>query len=134
MDRATRLDDCERRFRRAGLPLLSEDFSAREDVFNRAFPLLALVLLAELVAALDVDWAWWANAAAVLGALAVTLAAVPLLLIFALVLFVNAEMWQVFADRSDATLAAVGLLPATGAGAGVTRRPRSAAARAARRR
>lgn len=199
-DRAARLDDYERRFRRAGLPLLSEDFSARSDVFNRAFPLLALVLLAELIAALDVDWSWWANAAAVLGALAATLAAtavvnrargrralaipedvgpvelalfvlvpaavqgavhggwglavlainlallglvavaygfglgsiviwsarrltgqlarsllllaraVPLLLIFALVLFVNTEMWQVFADRTDATLAAVGLL------------------------
>jgi hypothetical protein len=196
----TDLEAYERRFRRAGLPLLSEDFSARSDVFNRAFPLLALVLLAELVGALDVDWSWWANAAAVLGALAVTLAAVavvnrargrralavpedvgpvelalfvlvpaavqgavhggwgiavavgnlallglvalgfgfglgsilvwsarrltgqlarsflllaravPLLLIFALVLFVNTEMWQVFADRTDATLAAVGLL------------------------
>jgi hypothetical protein len=45
-DRAQRLADYERRFRRAGLPLLSEDFSARSDVFNRAFPLLALVLLA----------------------------------------------------------------------------------------
>lgn len=52
--RAQRLADYEHRFRRAGLPLLSEDFSARSDVFNRAFPLLALVLLAELIAALDV--------------------------------------------------------------------------------
>jgi hypothetical protein len=68
----------ERRFRRVGLPLLSEDFSARSDVFNRAFPLLALVLLAELLAALDVDWSPLANAAAVLGALAVTLLAVTL--------------------------------------------------------
>lgn len=190
----------ERRFRRAGLPLLSEDYSARSDVFNRAFPLLVLVLLAELVGALDVDWSWLANAAAVLGALGATLAAVavvnrargrralaipedvgtvelalfvlvpagvqaavhggwglvvgainlallglvavgygfglgaivvwaarrltgqlarsllllaravPLLLIFALVLFVTTEMWQVFADRSGPTLVAVGLL------------------------
>ncbi len=75
-DRAQRLADYERRFRRAGLPLLSEDYSARSDVFNRAFPLLALVLLAELVAALDVDWSPLANAAAVAGALAVTLAVV----------------------------------------------------------
>lgn len=199
-DRAQRLAAYDRRFRRAGLPLLSEDFSARSDVFNRAFPLLALVLLAELIAALDVDWSPLANAAAVAGALAVTLAAVavvnrargrralaipeqigaveltlfalapaavqlavhggwgiavlgmnlallglvavaygfglgaivvwsarrltgqlarsflllaravPLLLIFALVLFVNTEMWQVFADRGDATLVAIGLL------------------------
>jgi hypothetical protein len=77
-DRAQRLADYERRFRRAGLPLLSEDFSARSDVFNRAFPLLALVLLGELLAALDVDWSPLANAAAVIGALAVTLAAVTL--------------------------------------------------------
>lgn len=199
-DRAARLDDYERRFRRAGLPLLSEDYSARSDVFNRAFPLLVLVLLAELVAALDVDWSPLANAAAVVGALAVTLAAVavvnrargrralaipedvgpvelalfvvvpaavqgavhggwgiavlamnlallalvaltfgfglgaivvwsarrltgqlarsflllaravPLLLFFALVLFINTEMWQVFANRTTASLAAIGLL------------------------
>ncbi len=75
-DRAARLAAYERRFRRAGLPLLSEDFSARSDVFNRAFPLLALVLLAELLAALDVDWSPLANAAALVAALAVTLAAV----------------------------------------------------------
>ena len=77
-DRAQRLADFERRFRRAGLPLLSEDFSARSDVFNRAFPLLALVLLVELLAALDVDWSPLANAAAVAGALAVDPAAVAL--------------------------------------------------------
>jgi hypothetical protein len=77
-DRAERLADYERRFRRAGLPLLSEDFSARSDVFNRAFPLLALVLLAELLAALDVDWPPLANAAALAGALAGTLVAVAL--------------------------------------------------------
>jgi hypothetical protein len=77
-NRAARLADYERRFRRAGLPLLSEDFSARSDVFNRAFPLLALVLLAELVAALDVDWSPLANVAAVAGALAVTLLVVAL--------------------------------------------------------
>jgi hypothetical protein len=77
-DRAQRLADYERRFRRAGLPLLSEDYSARSDVFNRAFPLLVLVLLAELVAALDVDWSPLANAAAVAGALAATLLVVAL--------------------------------------------------------
>ncbi|HEV7774512.1 MAG TPA: hypothetical protein VGO48_14620 [Conexibacter sp.] len=199
-DRAQRLADYERSFRRAGLPLLSEDYSARSDVFNRAFPLLVLVLLAELVAALDVDWSPLANAAAVTGALAATLLvvalvnrarerralaipedvgavelalfvlvpavvlgavhggwglvalagnlvllglvlltfgfglgaivvwaarrlggqlarsllllarAIPLLLFFSLVLFLTTEMWQVFADRAGATLAAIGLL------------------------
>jgi hypothetical protein len=68
--RIARLADYERRFRRAGLPLLSEDFSARSDVFNRASPLLLAILLAELLAALDVDWSLLANVAAVGGALA----------------------------------------------------------------
>lgn len=197
---AADLDAYERRFRRAGLPLLSEDFSARSDVFNRAFPLLALVFFAELLAALDVDWSPFANAAALAGALAVALLAVtlvnrargrralaipedigavelalfalvpagvqgathggwgvvvllgnlallglvalaygfglgaivlwsarrlgrqlarsllllaraiPLLLFFSIVLFVNTEMWQVFGRRTGATLAAIGLL------------------------
>jgi MFS family permease len=198
--RDQRLADYERRFRRAGLPLLSEDYSARSDVFNRAFPLLALVLLAELLAALDVDWSPLANVAAVAGALAATLLAValvnrargrralavpedvgrvelalfalvpalvlgavhggwglvvlagnlallglvaltygfglgaivvwagrrlggqlarsllllaraiPLLLFFSLVLFINTEMWQVFGEQAGATLVAIGLL------------------------
>ena len=34
----------ERRLRRAGLPLLIEDYSAWEDVFTRAVPLLSLVV------------------------------------------------------------------------------------------
>jgi len=198
--RERELEGYERQFRRAGLPLLIEGFSAREDVFNRAFPLLALVLLGELLAALDVDWSPLANLGALAAALALALAAValanrargrralaiperiglwelavfvllpalvqgifhggwglatvafnllllalvalgygfgvgaivvwaarrlggqlqrsllllaraiPLLLIFALVLFVNTEMWNVFADRRTATLVATGLL------------------------
>ncbi|MGE4427058.1 MAG: hypothetical protein AB7G37_11455 [Solirubrobacteraceae bacterium] len=196
------IDDHERRFRRAGLPLLIEDYSAREDVFNRAFPLLALVFVVELLGALDVDWSWVANVAAIAGAVGLALAAVaainrlrgrrvlavpedlgwpelvgfvvvpallplifngqttsalvtagvnvvilglvalgyglalgsilvwatrrlarqlamtvallakavPLLLLFAIVLFINAEMWQVFAPMSDGSLLAIGLL------------------------
>ncbi|MDW5598239.1 hypothetical protein VSS74_28030 [Conexibacter stalactiti] len=218
-EREQQLSDYERGFRRAGLPLLIEDFSAREDVFNRAFPLLAFVLLAELLAALDVDWPLLANLGAVGAALALTLAAVtlanrargrpafaipqqigpvelavfvllpaivqgifhggwgvatvvfnlvllglvtigfgfgigaivvwaarrltgqlaqsllllaravPLLLIFALVLFINTEMWNVFSGRSDATLIAVGVLLAAVATAFlVARLPKEVAA------
>ena len=36
------LREYERGFRRAGLPMFVEDFSAAEDVFNRAAPLLGL--------------------------------------------------------------------------------------------
>jgi len=69
------LEAYERRFRRAGLPLLIEDFSAGEDVFNRALPFFALVFAGEVVLAAEPDWAWYANAAAVAGALAVLIAA-----------------------------------------------------------
>jgi len=199
-ERALRLAEYERSFRRAGLPLLSEDFSARSDVFNRASPLLALVLLLELLAALDVKWSLLANVAAISGAFALLLGAValvnrlrgrralalpqdvgpveltlfvllpaavqlsvhggwgfgvlalnlallvlvtltfgfrlgaivawaarrlrgqlarsllllaraiPLLLFFSLLLFLTTEMWQVFADRTAATLIAVAVL------------------------
>jgi hypothetical protein len=61
----------ERRLRRAGLPLLIEDYSAWEDVFTRAVPLLSLVVTGQLLGAVDKDWPWWGNALALLGALAI---------------------------------------------------------------
>ena len=191
----------ERRFRRAGLPLLIEDYSPYEDVFTRAVPLLALVFLAEVLGAGQLDWPWWQNVIAVAGGLAVLLGAIvlvnrrrgrpplaiperigppelaafvlvpallpmvtgqvvsglvtalanlvllgliyavvgagvlaivawagrrllgqlvsslellgralPLLLVFALVLFINTEMWQVFSGAPDAFLAIIGCL------------------------
>jgi hypothetical protein len=65
----------ERRFRKAGLPLFIEDYTAANDVFNRAIPLLALVFVAELLGAIDLDWPWYSNVAAGLGGLAVLLTA-----------------------------------------------------------
>ena len=61
----------ERRLRRAGLPLLIEDYSAYEDIFTRATPLLSLVVTGQLLGAVDRDWPWWANALALIGALAI---------------------------------------------------------------
>jgi hypothetical protein len=61
----------ERRLRRAGLPLLIEDYSAWEDIFTRAVPLLALVVTGQLLGAVNKDWPWWGNVLAVLGALAI---------------------------------------------------------------
>jgi hypothetical protein len=58
----------ERQFRRAGLPLLIEDYSASEDIFTRAAPLLALVAFLEVFGAVDLTWPWWANVLTVLGA------------------------------------------------------------------
>jgi hypothetical protein len=196
------LADYERRFRRAGLPLFIEGFSAREDVWTRASPFLALVFIGEVLGAIQLDWSFLANVAAATGGLAisviafglvnlsrkrpfwslprdigvvelaafvvipaglplifggqvgsalVTLAAnavlllvtysvvayglfaivrwtvprlleqmvssvgalsrsVPLLMVFALVLFLNTEMWQVFSEMPDAYLVLVGLM------------------------
>lgn len=72
------LERYEQRFRRAGLPLFVEDWSARTDAFNRAFPLLALVFVAELLGALDFNWSVLANLAAIAGAVAIALVAVTL--------------------------------------------------------
>ncbi len=79
MTDAERLEAYERGFRRAGLPLFSEDFSATEDVFNRAAPLLALVFLGEMLGAVNLDWPWWQNLLAVAGGLAILLGAFGLI-------------------------------------------------------
>src|SRR5687767_11384484 len=68
----------ERRLRRAGLPLLIEDYSAYEDIFTRAVPLLSLVVFGELLGAVDRDWPWWANALALLGAMAIVMGGVAI--------------------------------------------------------
>jgi hypothetical protein len=195
------IDDYERRFRRAGLPMLVEDWSAREDVWTRASPVLALVLIVELLLAANHNWPVWANALVLVGAAAALVGAgalvnrmrrrpalalpkdvgavelgafvaiggvlqliggqttsawvasavnaglllllygwfayglasilrftgrrvgeqlaaavgllaraIPLLLLFSVVLFLTTEMWQVFARMNDATLVAIGVL------------------------
>jgi hypothetical protein len=73
-----RLQEYEESFRRAGLPLFSEDISPYEDVFNRAAPLLGLVLLGELLGAGQLDWTWWQNVLAVGGGLVILLAVVAI--------------------------------------------------------
>lgn len=73
------LADYERRLRRAGLPLLIEDYSAREDVFTRALPFLALWFATELLNAVNDAWSTAANLAAVLVGLVVLLAPVVVL-------------------------------------------------------
>jgi hypothetical protein len=75
---AERVEELERGFRRAGLPLFVEGFSASTDVFNRAAPLLGIILVAELLGAGQLDWSWWQNALAVLGGFAILLAGIGL--------------------------------------------------------
>jgi hypothetical protein len=69
------LADYERRFRRAGLPLFIEDWSAQEDVWTRAAPLLTLVLIIELLGATQLDWPLLANVGAAAGGLAILVVA-----------------------------------------------------------
>ncbi|PSK98658.1 hypothetical protein CLV30_11940 [Haloactinopolyspora alba] len=149
------LAEYERQFRRSGLPLFIEDYSASEDIFTRAAPLLALVFVGEMFGATELEWPLLLNAAAALGGLMILVVAfglfnrarhrpflslprqvgrpelaafvvIPallpvifgfqwhqslallagngalLVLIFSLVLFVNAEMWQMFASMPQA--------------------------------
>ncbi len=67
------LEDVERWFRSRGIPHFIGDYSATRDVFTRALPALTVVLVLELLGALNLrSWAWWVNlgvAAASLGAL-----------------------------------------------------------------
>jgi hypothetical protein len=63
--------DYERQFRRAGLPLFIENYSATGDIFTRAVPILAFVFIAEMLGAISLDWSPLANVAAALGGLAI---------------------------------------------------------------
>ena len=78
-DRERRIRELERDFRRSGLPLLAEDYSATEDVFARAIPLLALVFVVEILGAINLDWTAGANVLAFIGGVALVLVAVGIL-------------------------------------------------------
>ncbi|MBN8866593.1 MAG: hypothetical protein J0H98_03470 [Solirubrobacterales bacterium] len=69
----------EREFRRAGLPLLTEDYSASEDIFNRAVPLLGLVLVGEVLGPLNKSFSTLGNIAAVVAAMGLMLVALGLM-------------------------------------------------------
>ncbi|HMT05366.1 MAG: hypothetical protein KDB48_08955 [Solirubrobacterales bacterium] len=65
----------EREFRRAGLPLLTEDYSVSEDIFNRSVPLLGLVLVFEILGPLNSQFSTLGNIAAVVAAMLLMLGA-----------------------------------------------------------
>lgn len=70
----------ERAFRRAGLPNLIEGYSATEDIFTRAIPVLTLVFAFELLGAINLEWdSALANVFAFLGGVAILLGAFGLL-------------------------------------------------------
>ena len=97
----------ERRFRHAGLPLFIEDYSAREDVFTRAAPLLALVFLGEMLGAIDLEWSVAANLAALAGGLAILVGAFGLLNVAR-----GRDFWCLPRDVGRAELTAFVLVPA----------------------
>jgi hypothetical protein len=74
-----RRKEYERGFRRAGLPLFIEDYSATSDVFTRAVPFLAVVFFIQVLNGVDPDWPVVANAGAVIGGLAILLGGIGLL-------------------------------------------------------
>lgn len=63
----------ERWFVRRGLPHFIAGYSAQRDVLTRALPLLAAVFVLEVLLALRLDWAVWANVAAFLAGAALLL-------------------------------------------------------------
>ena len=71
--------EVERWFRSRGIPHFIDDYSATRDVFTRALPALTLILVLELLGALNFDWPWWVN----VGVAAASLAA--LVMVWALV-------------------------------------------------
>lgn len=71
----TTLEQYERTFRRSGLPLFIEDYSASEDIFTRAAPFLALVFVGEMLGATELEWPLLLNVVAALGGLAILIAA-----------------------------------------------------------
>ena len=70
-ERVDSVVDCERVFRRNGLPMLVQGHTLRRDVFGRAAPFLLLVLVAQLSGAVNLSWSTTANLLAVVGAVAV---------------------------------------------------------------
>lgn len=71
MNERADLSAYERRFRRSGLPLFIEDYSATHDIFNRATPFFVLVFLIEMAGATSLDWSWWQNLLAAVAGLVV---------------------------------------------------------------
>ncbi|TDE03422.1 hypothetical protein [Jiangella asiatica] len=69
------LAEYERRFRRSGLPLFIEDYSASEDIFTRATPFLGLVFVGEMLGATELEWPLLVNISAALGGLAILVTA-----------------------------------------------------------
>ena len=97
----------ERWFLRRGIPHFIEDYSAGEDVFTRALPVLALAVLVQLFGGMNLDWPLWANVGAFAGTVALVAAG------WAFVAWLRGvPAWQRPARVGPAELAAFVVLPA----------------------
>lgn len=74
-DDASLIGATERWFLRRGIPHFIHRYRAGHDVFTRTLPVLALVVLVEVLGAANLEWRWWQNALAVAGGGAVLLGA-----------------------------------------------------------
>jgi hypothetical protein len=105
--RIDEISEYEKQFRRAGLPLFIEDYSAAEDIFTRAVPILAFVFVAEMLGAISLNWSPLANVLAALGGLAILLGS------FGVLNLVRSRRFFALPDRVGRTeLALFILLPA----------------------
>lgn len=90
MSHDAKIREYETAFRRAGLPNLIENYSAAEDIFTRALPLLTLIFVLEIFNALNLNYPWWANVLFFIGGVAISLSAFGAL---------NASRGRPFASR-----------------------------------
>lgn len=74
VDQAELIARTERWFLRRGLPHLIDDYRAGSDVFTRVVVLLVLIALVEVGNAARLEWRWWQNALALVGALGLLVA------------------------------------------------------------
>jgi hypothetical protein len=65
-------------FLRRGMPHLTADYDPREDTLTRLMPALLGLFVVALALSLRPDWAWWQRVLAVLGGLALAVAALGL--------------------------------------------------------
>jgi hypothetical protein len=69
------VDRLERWFLKRGIPHFIDRYSASQDVFTRALPILVFVFLVEVFGAGKLGWPWWANRLAEVGGLVLLIAA-----------------------------------------------------------
>ena len=75
MSQGDRIVAVERWFVRQGLPHFIDDYSAARDILTRTLPILTLIFVLEMFNGLNLEWAWWANLAALVGSFAILVGA-----------------------------------------------------------